>query len=116
MPKKKKRSDNIKIKHKNNNKWNTYTTTQPELLNDIMCLAVVDKHNKPIQCIYDKKHNRIDVLYMTNEDDRHIQWGWRYLIYQVDTKDWMKLLIQYANKRTNKLLISFVYKEVDKIP
>lgn len=81
-----------------------------------MCLAVVDKHNKPIQCIYDEKHNRIDVLYMTNEDDQHIQWGWRYPIYQVDIKDWMRLLLNYANKRTNKSLISFVYKEVNKIP
>lgn len=81
-----------------------------------MCLAVVDKHNKPIQCIYDEKHNKIDVLYMINEDDRHIQWGWRYPIYQVDIKDWMRLLLNYANKRTNKSLISFIYKEVNKIP
>ena len=112
----KKGSDNIKIRHKNNNKWNTYTTTQPELLNDIMCLAVVDRHNKPIQCIYDEKNNRIDVLYMTNEDDKHIIWGWRYLIYEVTPKNWMRLLLNYANKRTNKSLISFVYKEVNKIP
>lgn len=98
------------------NEWDNYSISQANLLDDIIDFAKIDEHNKPIQCIYNEKERYIDVRYMVNEDDRHIKWGWKYLIHQVDTKDWMQLLIQYANKRTNKPVISFVYKEVDKIP
>lgn len=108
----------MQIKHfdEDNAEWDKYSTSQSEILNDIIDFADIDDHKKPIQCIYNEEQNRIDVLYMVNEDDRHINWGWKYLIYQVDTKDWMQLLMQYANKRINKPVISFVYKEVDKIP